>query len=284
MSDFIPEHAFAGVSGLSDGHVHTSNSFDSDEPVAAYCERGLELGLSGFTVTDHCEIVASGVSPHWSFETMARSRSDARAAAAEYAGRLEVLSGVELGQPDFDPDIAKRVLDADWDCVLASVHYLRDGEDFYYINFRDRTRDAHAIYESYLREVLLMAERSDYDSLAHMTYPLRYIVRRDRVELDETRYSALYDEILTAVAQRGKALELNTKISREGDDLTLPEPSMLSRFRELGGRYVTIGSDAHRAAVFAGGLGGGAERIKAAGFEGVTRFVGRKPVVTPFAD
>ncbi len=63
------------------------------------------------------------------------------------------------------------------------------------------------------------------------------------------------------------ALEVNTSGLRQGPGETYPAPPVVERYRALGGRLVTAGSDAHRARSFAYGLGHAYAAIAAAGFE-----------------
>ena len=54
---------------------------------------------------------------------------------------------------------------------------------------------------------------------------------------------------------------------------------ILTRFKELGGKYVTIGSDAHHYYDVGAGISEGLDAIKQAGFENVTYFENRTPVM-----
>ena len=59
---------------------------------------------------------------------------------------------------------------------------------------------------------------------------------------------------------------MNTSGLRYPVGETFPPPAMVARFRELGGRAITIGSDAHRADQFAWGLADGYAIATEAGF------------------
>ncbi len=267
------------MSRIVDCHTHSRRSFDGSVPVRWLAEEASRVGLGGVAVTDHCEINAQGRQKLWSYRGLKKSVRDIRRAQAK---GLNVLCGVELGQPTYHPESARRVLaNADYDIVLGSIHYLRDGRDFYYLKYTDGSCDPAEIYDRYLDEVLLMAEQSDFDSLAHLTYPLRYIQGRDRVQLDMTRYEDKYDRILTVLAQRGKALEINTSGARRENGFMLPDVHLVRRFRELGGRYITLGSDTHRQEHFAAGLAQGAGEALAAGFTEAVYYKKRRPVSYP---
>ena len=59
-------------------------------------------------------------------------------------------------------------------------------------------------------------------------------------------FPELYDEILRALIENGRGLEINTSAVSSIHEY-LPSKAFLQRFRELGGEIVTIGSDAHTA-------------------------------------
>lgn len=259
-----------------DCHVHSSNSFDGQSSVAEHCEKAVSLGLDVIAITDHFE-TGYVIDPLQSdIENQRRSLEDVRAQVGKHGG-LKVLAGVELGQPTFDTDVAGRVAgEMEFDFVLASVHFLRDGRDFYYLDYH-RT-DPYEVYELYLKELLETVRWGGFDSLAHMTYPLRYIIMRDGVDFDEQRFEGMYEKILSALADGGKALEINTSGAMKPGGFTLPQEWAVRRFRELGGRYVTLGSDSHRADRLGTGIQRGAEIARRAGFDCVTVFERRQPV------
>ena len=261
---------------LPDSHIHSRHSFDCKERVSAQCRAAIKAGLGHITITDHCEIIENGQSPLWSMKSMRASQRDARAARARFAGRLEVLSGVELGQPAYQPEVARQVLaQGRYDFVLASVHYLRDGRDFYELDYREC--DPDEVYDKYLTEVLETVRFGDFDALAHMNYPMRYILR-DGVPFDEKAYYDRYEEILRELAAAGKALEINTKGRLKPDGVFIPSLEIVRMFREVGGRYITLGSDAHRATQLGVGISEGMKLALEAGFGSLYYYKDRKPV------
>ena len=63
------------------------------------------------------------------------------------------------------------------------------------------------------------------------------------------------------------ALEVNTSGLRQSAGETYPAAWVVRRFRELGGRRVTMGSDSHLPSSFAFGLEEACEIVAAAGFD-----------------
>ena len=79
----------------------------------------------------------------------------------------------------------------------------------------------------------------------------------------------------------GTALEVNTSGLRHPVGESYPSASVVARFRELGGRRVTVGSDAHRTHHFGSGLADGYRYAAAAGFGALTFGRGGRAVAIP---
>lgn len=257
-----------------DCHIHTDNSFDSDTPAERQVDRAHELGIEYIAITDHCDIL------EWSDEGIARSNAQAAELNVKYDD-LTVLRGIELGEPLQNLDETAKALGlCEYDFVLCSLHNILGEEDFYYLHpTAEQVRD---LLTRYFDELLEMVKWNEFDSLAHMTYPLRYITERDGVEVDMSVYQLQIREILATLAANGKALEINTSgLRNEGGNL-LPTVEYVKLFRELGGEYITLGSDAHVPEHMAVGMQQGIGAAKEAGFDSATIFVNRQPIKIPF--
>ena len=60
-------------------------------------------------------------------------------------------------------------------------------------------------------------------------------------------YSDLIDAVLKSLIERGRGIEINTSGFKYGISNTYPSLDIVKRYKELGGKYVTLGSDAHKA-------------------------------------
>ena len=107
--------------------------------------------------------------------------------------------------------------------------------------------DVDVILTRYFEEILELCQWGQFDSLAHLTYPLRYITGQYHIPVDLSRYDSIIDEILRTLAQKGLGLEINTAGLRREIGQTAPTLPYIKRFRQLGGEILTFGSDAHRA-------------------------------------
>ncbi len=265
---------------LCDVHTHTLISHDSRAPLEKQAEAAAAAGLSELCVTDHCDLLNSRGQPVTFFDWPAAKEQYRRVKAA-FAGRLELRLGLELGSAPLDPAAARSILaegGGELDFVLGSLHNWigeEGGIDLFYTRFAGDPDLCRRAVENVLTHTWTLVTRLPdcYDSLAHISYPLRYI-RRDGMDLSLWEFEDRVRPILTEVARTDHALEVNT---HHGLDLA-DWPRILNWFRECGGKLVTVGSDAHKPADIARGVPEALELIKAAGFERITTFQGRKPI------
>lgn len=263
---------------LCDSHVHSVFSHDGRDPVMMLCDHAVNLGLHTLTITDHCEC---NLYIERNYETaIQNSFLETQRAAAALRGKLQLYKGIELGQATQNPQAANAILSAcQFDFVLGSLHNLNSLPDFYLLDYD--TLDIHALLSTYFDELEELIEWGNFDSLSHLTYPLRYIVGEHKTAVSYERYQDRVDTILKALITRNKALELNTSGLRQAIGKTLPCPTVIQRFKALGGKYLTLGSDAHRWSDVGAGLEQGCQIARQVGFEHITIFVNREPVLIP---
>ena len=89
------------------------------------------------------------------------------------------------------------------------------------------------------------------------------------------------DKILAALAERGKALEINTSGIRKGLGYLVPHDYYVRRFKELGGKYITIGSDAHTCHDVGSDIDVGLKAAFNCGFKEIALYQNREPVLIP---
>jgi histidinol-phosphatase (PHP family) len=155
----------------------------------------------------------------------------------------KLLLGVELGLGDENTEENRKIAGSNpFDYVIGSIHFV-DGMDLYYEDFY-RSTDKHKAYARYLEVMAKAVVEGDYfDCLGHIDYICRY-ARYDNRELYYKDFSDLLDQVMLAVINTGKVMELNTR--RLGNERIAENLiKIYKRYYELGGRYATIGSDAH---------------------------------------
>ncbi len=157
---------------------------------------------------------------------------------------LKIMMGIECGLQLNSETIKKNMAlaeDRDLDYLIGSVH-LVDGKDPYYPTFWEQD-DASALVRRYFELFYEnINEFHDFDSLGHLDYIVRYAP--DSFVYRPEDYRDIIMEILNFIIQHDIALELNTS----GWKSTLspnPHISILEWYYSMGGRIVTVGSDAH---------------------------------------
>lgn len=254
---------------ICDLHTHSNNSFDAKNSVDEMCQSAINKGLYAIAITDHCEapeIKNVAECEYGCFdELIPKSVEETMRAKEKYSSQIKVLCGIELGEPMHDSQCTKRALGyGDFDFILASVHNLRNMQDFYYLDFSKF--DINEILKLYFEELAETAEFEYFDSLAHLTYPLRYIKAKTGILTDLSVFQNEIDNIYKILIKNNKALEINVSGLFKELGTTLPDEIQIKRFKELGGKYITIGTDAHETEFVGKGIEEGIAIAKKCGF------------------
>ena len=262
-------------------HTHSEHSHDAAAKLDDLCEQALKEGLLGFAVTDHCDC-AWHYKPE-AYTSLLDSWDDCRRAKAIYGDRLVLACGVEIGEAISYRDFSRKVKEArPWDVVLGSVHAVRVKGWEAPFSLLDFTDCSEAFIRDYLRQyfddLYEMAATEDYDVLCHLTVPLRYICGKygKRVELEA--YYPRIEEILRVAVERDKTFEINTSGCAAGRPHFIPDEAILDRYLAMGGRNLTIGSDAHVAERLTNGLQQAADMLRSKGVNELTYYLERQPV------
>jgi len=167
---------------ISDCHSHSNCSFDGTRNMRDMCMNAIEMGLVYYAVTDHCECNQYMNVPHipgGRYYDVVRQSYAELLQNQERFPNLKLLRGIELGQPLQDLNAAHDALTGrDYDVVIGSLHNIRDHDDFYHIGEHNPTeQEIDNALHAYFAESLEMVEWGKFDTLAHITYPLRYMCK-----------------------------------------------------------------------------------------------------------
>lgn len=227
-----------------DCHMHSTLSPDGCDTPEDMAKRAYKLGIQHFTLTDHIE---NEKLDSWDYRSaMEKSREVYLKLKEEYAGRMNVYYGVELGQPLYDLPQAEKILRTyDYDFVLGSQHRTKSYARVDKLPDSEEVR--YRYMDEYFGELLALAEWGKFCTLSHLTFPLRFISGDlGGHEVDMTRYSSIIDKILDVIISKDIALEVNSSGIRKGLHVPMPSAEYIQRYHDKGGRLITVGSDAHR--------------------------------------
>lgn len=230
---------------IYDSHCHSNNSHDGHNSVDEMCITAIERGINGFVLTDHCEVDL------YKSEYISRvdnSFKDITLAKEKYKNKILLSAGIELGQANYNIKLANEIIKKhNYDFIIASTHGIGDSGDLCNVNYSNMTvKEVNNLLDRYFKYYLEMANICEYDTAAHLTYPLRYIEGVYNIKIDLSKYTDIIDEIFKTIIRRGKALELNTSGLRQNIKKTFPTIDLMKRYLDFGGELITIGSDCHR--------------------------------------
>lgn len=263
---------------LTDCHLHTSFSSDSQTPMEEMTRQALRMGLSHLCITEHLDMdfpVHPVDQLTFDLDTDAYFKEFC-SLREKYADSIRLLFGVELGlQPHLASSLTDYVHHYPFDFVIGSSH-LCHGRDPYYAAFYEgrSEKEAYREYFDSILENILACE--DYDVYGHLDYVVRYGPNKDS-HYSYEKYRDILDTILQELIQKGKGIEINTGGLKYGLKDLHPSIEILKRYRKLGGEIVTIGSDAHKPENIGAFFARAEETLKSCGFNYYTIFQNRKP-------
>ncbi len=267
-----------------DQHMHCSFSGDSDTPAEEMILRANQLHLPGITFTDHLDLDYKAEPGLFDLDLNSYSKAmqEFKANAMTY-GQTEICVGIELGLQE---SLANKHHDLLWDYsfdeVIGSIHQIH-GEDPYYPSFYEG-KSIEEIYRSTFQTTYHnLIAFPDIDVLGHLDYVSRYIIRQfgNDAYYSYRDYADEIDAILTFLIQHDIALEINTGAYRNHLPYPNPNPTVLHRYHELGGKLITIGADAHEPDYIADGFDQVHTILKNEGYDSYYIYRNRTPHLMP---
>ena len=221
-----------------DSHVHTEFSADSEMKAQDALREAERQGL-GLVFTEHLDYdYPSAGTEEFIFDPAAYW-----AAYEPLRAKGNLSLGVEMGMMasarEKNAAFVRRV---PFDFILASIHFL-DVKDLYY----PETFEGREKGEMYHEYFTVMRDEIYAHPFINVLAHIDYIARNAPFENPEISYGEFSDDVdavLRALVETDTVIEINTR--RLGAPRGIKELApVYRRYRELGGRAVTIGSDAH---------------------------------------
>lgn len=280
-----------------DYHIHTEFSDDSREPMENQIERAIELGLEEICFTDHVDY---GIKKDWEEGNIEWRRGDGMSYDAskadplanvnyrEYFGkllrmketyrdRIRIRQGLEFGIQTGTVLQYEKLWERygeQLDFALLSMHQV-DNKEFWNQEFQNgKTQKEYNL--AYYQEILkVMRQFRHYSVLAHLDLIIRYD-KKGVFSFKEVR--DIIAEILKTAIEDGKGIEINTSSWHYGLSDTQPSREILQLYRDLGGRIITIGSDAHTTRYLGDHIKEAQEILKGIGFTEICTFDHMNPL------
>ena len=254
------------------GSVHTHSTYcDGKNTMAEMAAAAYAAGVKHYGFSGHVHSLAPADVGVCMDRDLTAYRTEAEQLRQEYAGRMEILPGIEW-------DLCSDMPVPDWVAYwIGSVHNLYDDRSglYYTVDWKPemlaacRTEmfggDLYALLEGYFAAVARVAEKKP-DILGHIDLITK--LNGDGSLFDETdgRYRSAALAALHAADPAATLLEINTGAMSRGYRTT-PYPALflLEEWRRMGGQVI-VTADTHSAETILYGYREAIELAKAAGY------------------
>ncbi len=266
---------------LCDTHVHTFRSHDGRSALTEYCAMANSLGIRSLGVAEHKDFDPDDpVVNHYDYQSFWNDISAAREAWGE---RVEVLAGVELDyQYWFEPELVAWHAGHHFDFVITSVHHI-DRRMLMTEAYREHYGSAHNGYAAYYEAVFQSIRSGAIDVVGHLNYVNKRGVAAYGAWALE-KYTSHITTLLAEMIRRDVALEVNTAGLRHPVRTPYPDWSVVELYYRMGGRLITLGSDAHTVTELSHRFNEACAMLWQIGFRELTLFRGRQPQMVPLVE
>lgn len=228
---------------MKDCHVHTNISHDGISTYEDYIKIAKQKGVDEITFTEHWDDY-TGLKTKLKTLDISKYREEYLKYKNDVV--LKTNFGIEIGlQPDIIQKIKTIVDEYPFDFIIGSSHITCKKDMAKDKSFFDCFSRREA-YLYYFKEVLENIKVCDkFDVYGHLDYVVRYGGYAEN-KIDYKEFKEILDEILLCLIKKDKGIEINTSGIRYGLNNPHPNIDIIRRYKELGGKIITMGSDAHK--------------------------------------
>lgn len=227
---------------LTDLHVHSSFSYDSEEITENYIRKAIARGDERIGFVQHYDYDCFLVEDKTPLCDLDAYKNEIDRLRNVYGEKIKILFGIEFGYDERAEKHYSELVDKyKFDYVINSVH-LVGGKDCCLKECWENCSTDY-IYKEYLEKVYKSVKANyPWQIVGHLGYPARYAPKNER-QFGFENYSRELTDILKAIVANGKFLEINS--STKSEKPFMPFEDVLKKYVDIGGKLVTFGSDAH---------------------------------------
>lgn len=266
-----------------DYHVHESHSGDAREAtISDYIKVAESNGVEEICFTTH--LITKGPDVRLSIQDHEVDRYIESIVTLDEITDVVLKPGLEVDYIPGDQRKIERIIEeSNWDFIMGSVHLVgewdvgsrrRSPGFFKGRQLVESTQDYYKLYSKAIETGL-------FDIMSHPDYWRRYqhLARPEPAKWEE--YSDACYEAIDALKSHDMGVEVNTSGRRHEHGIQYPIREFLEAVNQAGIRKITIGSDSHVPETLGFWLVEAVDLLNAVGFEYVTSFDDRKPVLNP---
>jgi histidinol-phosphatase (PHP family) len=222
---------------IVDLHNHTTLCNHAEGEIFEYVEKAIESGTKYFGFSDHAPM---DFDPKYrmNFAQMQEYEKAVLEVKEKYKDKIEILLAYEV---DFlAGHMDKRVLDADVDYLIGSVHFIDEwGFDNPEFIGQYKHEDIDVIWQKYFDAIEEMAKSGYFDIVGHLDLikVFKFMPKKD--------INLIAKDALKAIKKADMVIELNVAGYRKPVAEAYPSPALLKQAYKLG-IPITFSSDAHK--------------------------------------
>ena len=256
---------------LLDYHLHSRFSADSRAEMSDMCAAAVAAGVPEIGFAEHYDLHPDEQPRDW-FD-LDRWASDLEQCRRQYAGRLIIRAGIEIGEPHlFAGEVRQMMARYPFDYSIGSLHWVGRESIFWPRYFARTSEEA---YGGYFDELGRMSRSGEFDILGHLDVPIRTAFDIYG-SYDPREYEEQIRAVLRNCIDRGIAVEVNAGTLRRNAAVLTPGQVILEWYARMGGERLTLGSDAHQPGHVALGLDVALAAAEAAQLKHLTQFDSRQ--------
>ncbi len=221
---------------LVDLHNHTPLCNHAKGTIPEYVEAAIASGTRYFGFSDHAPMDFD-LAYRMKFEQMQGYEREVLQAKEAYHDKIDILLGYEV---DFlAGHMDRRVLDADVDYLIGSVHFLKEwGFDNPEFIDEYKNRDIDSIYREYFASIEALAKSGHFDIIGHLDLIKVFDFR------PKTDVQILAKDAIKAIKKADMVVEMSVAGYRKPCKEAYPSDSLLALVADAN-IPITFASDAH---------------------------------------
>lgn len=215
---------------MVDLHIHSNFSPDGKNSIEEIISQAKNKSVSIIAISDHYDLVPGP----YLYNKIAdlKEYNDTLDFYKKNEKHIKILKSIEFGIQSF----VDEPLEDEYDFVLYSVHHTKT-------KFTERPRDNDITWKLYLEEAVeAVKDIEQIGFYTHLDLMKRYLDGNPELPC---KYRYLVDELLKKIVKFDLGLEINSAGWRMPFKEQQPKLWIIKRYIELGGKYLSIGSDSH---------------------------------------
>lgn len=260
---------------MYDYHLHSHFSGDCQEKMEDIIKSAIAKGGKHICFTDHLDYDYPDTEIQFEFDPEG-FESRFNELKEQYGDQIHIQKGIELGiQPHIIDQCEAFLEKFKPEFVLCSFHVAEKLDMYNGDYYKGKTSEE--AWDICLDEILLTLKSfKNYSVVGHLDILKRY---DDKVRtVPFAYYKDKMAAVLKQIIEDDRGIEVNMSGLRSELKETLPSRPIIELYYELGGKYITIGSDSHNKNDLYSHFYEVLEMLKSIGFESYTIYDQRKPI------